>query len=96
MAITSLVLGIASFPSICCYGLPAIGLGVTALIIGRISLRNIRASGGTLAGEGLAQAGWITGSIGGALGLIYMVVMVAIYGLALYFAITHPHVTPTP
>jgi hypothetical protein len=96
MAITSLVLGIASFPSICCYGLPAIGLGVTALILGRISLRKIRASGGALAGEGLAQAGWITGSIGGALGLVYTVVMVVIYGLALYLAITHPPVTPTP
>ena len=71
MAITSLVFGIASFPAICCYGVPAIALGVTALILGRMSLRRIRESGGAVGGFGLAQAGWITGVVGGSLGLLY-------------------------
>ncbi len=96
MAITSLVLGVASFPAICCYGVPAIGLGITALILGRVSLRKIRASGGMLGGQGLAQAGWITGIVGGVLGLIYLLAIVAIYGFAIYYAVTHPHATPTP
>jgi hypothetical protein len=73
MAISSLVLGIASFPAICCYGIPAVALGVTALILGIVSLRKIRASGGALSGYGLAMAGWITGAVGGSLGLIVVI-----------------------
>ncbi|HEV2033138.1 MAG TPA: DUF4190 domain-containing protein [Candidatus Dormibacteraeota bacterium] len=96
MAITSLVLGVASFPAICCYGVPAVALGITALILGRVSLRRIRASAGMLGGEGLAQAGWITGIIGGVLGVIYLLGMVGIYGFSLYYFLTHPHVTPGP
>ena len=96
MAITSLVLGVASFPAICCYGLPAVGLGITALILGRISVRKIRASGGAIGGEGLATAGWITGTIGAVLGVIYLVSMLGIFGFSFYYFLTHPHVTPTP
>jgi hypothetical protein len=96
MAITSLVLGVASFPAICCYGVPAIALGITALILGRVSLRKIRASGGMLGGDGLAQAGWITGTIGAVLGVIYLVSIIGIYGFSLYYFLTHPQVTPTP
>lgn len=73
MAISALVLGIASFPAICCYGIPAVALGVTALILGIVSLRKIRASGGMLGGYGLAMAGWITGAVGGSLGLIVVI-----------------------
>ncbi|HEX3508068.1 MAG TPA: hypothetical protein VHW94_06720 [Candidatus Dormibacteraeota bacterium] len=76
MAITSLVLGIAAFPAICCYGVPAVVLGVAAVILGRISLRRIRESGGALGGHGMAQAGWITGLVGGSLGLIYGLITV--------------------
>jgi hypothetical protein len=97
MAITSLVFGIASFPAICCYGVPAVALGATALILGRMSLGRIRASGGTLGGHGLAQAGWITGLVGGSLGLLYMLFVVGGIILALFVGsggITLP--TPTP
>lgn len=96
MAITSLVLGVASFPAVCCYGVPAIGLGITALILGRVSLRRIRASGGAIGGDGLANAGWITGTIGAVLGVIYLTSMVGIYGFSLYYLLTHPHATPGP
>jgi hypothetical protein len=83
MAITSLVLGIASFPFICCYGVPAVAFGVTALVLGLVSLGKIRASGGALSGYGLAMAGWITGAVGGSLGLI----VVIFYGAAMLIRI---------
>jgi hypothetical protein len=83
MAITSLVLGIAAFPAICCYGIPAIALGITAVILGRMSLGRIRESGGALGGHGLAQAGWITGLVGGSLGLLYAIFAVGLVVLAL-------------
>jgi hypothetical protein len=93
MAITSLVLGIASFPAICCYGVPGVALGITAVILGRISLRKIRASGGSLGGQGLAQAGWIAGLVGGLLGLLYLVVVVGLIVAAIVISV---QATPTP
>jgi hypothetical protein len=83
MAITSLVFGIASFPAICCYGIPAVALGVAALVLGRMALGRIQASGGALGGFGLAQAGWITGLVGGSLGLLYAIFAVGLVVLAL-------------
>jgi hypothetical protein len=92
MAITSLVLGIAAFPGICCYGVPAIGLGVAALILGRMALRKIRASGGALRGEGLATGGWICGVVAGSLGLLYLLFIAGTF----IFAITSGSFNPTP
>ena len=63
MAITSLVLGIAAFPGICCYGVPGLALGITAVVLGRIALGRIRNSYGAMGGYGLAQAGWICGLV---------------------------------
>lgn len=95
MAITSLVFGIAAFPAICCYGVPAVALGVTAVIVGRMSLARIRESGGALGGYGLAQAGWITGLVGGALGLIYSLLTVGTLILA-FFATANGLGIPSP
>jgi hypothetical protein len=83
MAITALVFGIASFPAICCWGAPAIGLGITAVILGRKARARIRAGAGALGGEGLAQAGWICGLIGGSLGLLYFLFVVGTFALSL-------------
>ncbi len=97
MAITSLVLGIAAFPAICCYGIPAIALGVTAVILGRMSLGRIRESGGALGGHGLAQAGWITGLVGGSLGLIYALFVVGVAVLTFFAAANGVGIpSPTP
>jgi len=63
MAITSLVLGIAAFPGICCYGVPGLALGIAAVVLGRIALGRIRNSYGAMGGYGLAQAGWICGLV---------------------------------
>jgi hypothetical protein len=68
-----LILGILSV--LCC----AI-LGPIAFFIGNGSLNRIRASGGTLGGAGLAQAGRILGIIGTvflALGVLYAIVAIA-------------------
>ncbi len=56
MAITSLVLGVASFMCWIFTGLPAV-------VLGAISLRNIYRSNGQLKGEGLAIGGIVTGGI---------------------------------
>jgi prepilin-type processing-associated H-X9-DG protein len=58
LAVWSLVLGIAGIAL--CLGPIA---GIPALIMGIIALKNIRSSGGQLAGEGMAMGGVITGGI---------------------------------
>jgi len=66
LAVWSLVLGILSF--LCCIPfVPAI----LAIVFGSRSKANIRASGGTLTGDGLAQAGVILGWIGLALDFLW-------------------------
>jgi len=71
-AVVALVLGICSV--FCCF------LGPVAFFLGNSALRRIRASGGTLGGEGMAQAGRILGIIGTillALGVLWVVVAIA-------------------
>ena len=73
-ATTALVLGILSLV-VCA------PLGIPAFIIGRRAEREVQASGGNLAGEGLAKAGWILGLIAMilmALGLVLLIVLVAL------------------
>jgi hypothetical protein len=96
MAITSLVLGIVALPAICCYGLPAVVLGTVAVILGRMSIGKIRASGGTLGGNGLAQAGWITGLIAACLGFFYMLFTVGMLVLSLALGSSGGVPSPTP
>jgi hypothetical protein len=95
MAITSLVFGLAAFPAICFYGVPAVALGLTALILGRMSLGRIRASGGALGGGGMAQAGWITGLVAGSLGLIYGVFSLGVL-ILVFVATWHGLGIPSP
>jgi len=76
-AIPALILGILSVTGLCCYGVGGPILGVPAAILGHISKREIRESGGTQAGAGMAQAGFITGIVGSVLGVIGAIVLVA-------------------
>lgn len=96
MAIAALILGIVSIPGICCYGVVGIAAGVTAIILGRMSLGKIRASGGMIGGRGLAQAGWITGLVGAILGTLYLIVTIVffIFGITNGFG-TFPLPTPS-
>jgi hypothetical protein len=97
MAIASLVLGIVAIPGICCYGIVGVAFGVTALVLGRVSLRKIRAANGMIGGRGLAQAGWICGLVAAVLGAIYGIVNVVflILGFSGVFN-SFPFVSPTP
>lgn len=82
MAIAALVVGILALPGLCCYGVGGVVLGVTALILGRVSVRKIRSSNGALGGFGLAQAGWIIGLVAAILGFVILVfyIVVAVLG----------------
>lgn len=93
MAITSLVLGIIAFPGICCYGIPGLGLGITALILGRMAVGRIRNSGGTVGGNGLAQAGWILGLVAAVIAAIYFL-LVVVMGAFTIFSLLQPSPTP--
>jgi hypothetical protein len=64
LAITSLVLGILSIPTLSCYG-GGVLFGIAALITGTIARRQIKESGGTQSGDGLALAGIILGAVVG-------------------------------
>ena len=76
LAIASLVLGIVSLPSACCYGGGAL-LGIGSLVLGFLARRQIRESGGTQQGDGLAVAGMVTGGIA-ILGGVMWVVLLAL------------------
>ena len=71
-AVLALVLGIASLVlGWCCFIFGA--AGVAAIILGRMSERDIAANPGTLTGAGMAKAGFILGIIGTALTVIALV-----------------------
>ena len=63
MAVASMVIGIVSLVLACGYGIGLLGAPV-ALVLGRVSMKRIDASGGQLGGRGMAQAGFILGIVG--------------------------------
>lgn len=74
-AIWSLVAGILNFA--CC---PLVG-GIVAIVLGHQAKQEIRLSGGTQQGEGMAQVGYVLGIIGtilSALGVIIYVTLLII------------------
>ncbi len=79
MAIAALILGIVSIPGVCCYGVVGVAAGVVAVILGRMSLRKIKESGGMIGGRGLAQAGWICGLVGAILGALYGIFTILLF-----------------
>ena len=74
IALVSGIVGITVFP--------LIG-SVLALIIGRLALREIDESGGTLGGDNLAQVGLVLGWVGLALSLLGCSVALEILGCSL-------------
>jgi uncharacterized membrane protein YjgN (DUF898 family) len=71
-AIISLVLGILALVSF------SILAGIPAIILGRMSRNNIRASAGRLSGEGMATAGIVMGWVSIALAGLAVLVVLAI------------------
>jgi hypothetical protein len=63
LGIAAMVIGIVSLVLMCGYGIGLLG-SPAALIMGRISMKRIDRSQGTLGGRGYAQAGFILGIIG--------------------------------
>ncbi len=63
LAIASLVTGILSLFPGCCCGLFGIPLSIIALVMGIISIQQINASGGQIAGKNMAIAGTILGGV---------------------------------
>ena len=97
MAIAAMVVAILALFGTFCYGIPALIMGPIAIYLGLAARRRIRASGGVLGGEGFAMAGWIVGLVATILGALYLMLMVAFFGFAIWMAVTHPaSPTPTP
>jgi hypothetical protein len=69
-AVISLVLGILSL-----VGLSILG-GIPAIILGKMSRNNIRASSGRLTGEGMATAGMVLGWISVGLAVLFLLLIV--------------------
>ncbi len=69
LAIISLVFGIVSIPTACCYGCGVI-FAIVAVITGLIARSQIKQSAGRQSGDGLALAGVIIGALVTALALI--------------------------
>ncbi len=71
----SLVLGIASLVMICCYG--GIWLGIPAVILGFIGVRNANSNPEKYTGSGMAVAGIILGIITAAIAVIQVLFIIA-------------------
>lgn len=83
MAVVSMVLGILSMVAF------SILAGIPAIIIGKQSRDNIRASNGRLSGDGMAQAGIIMGWVSVALVIIGAIVVIALLGFGFFVASKH-------
>jgi hypothetical protein len=72
-AVTALVLGILSIV------LCGFFTGIPAMVMGRRVVREVRASGGAIGGEGLGQAGFWTGLIGTVLSCLSGLLVVGVF-----------------
>ena len=75
MALTSMILGIASFPGICCWPVGII-LAIGAVVLGHLAKKDIANNG--KGGEGMAKAGLILGYIA-----IPLIIILVIIGLTM-------------
>ncbi len=88
-ATATLVLGILSIISCCCFGLPGLIFGIIALVISQNSLRLYRENPAEYSDFGNLQAGRIMAIIGiilSSLSLIRTIVMIVLYGTLGYDA----------
>ena len=72
-AVAALITGVSTLLLSWCCGLGLAGL--VAVVLGARARREIRASGGTQSGDGLALAGIVTGTIAAVLGLLVLVLI---------------------
>ena len=86
LAIGAMVTGIVSLVLACLYGIGLLG-APAALIMGRISMKRIDRSQGTLGGRGFAQAGFILGIIG----TVLLVLAIALLVVVIVVAVNDPN-----
>lgn len=87
-ATAALVLGIISIPTCICYGIPGMACGIIAIILGSKAVKLYKASPGvyTQSSYNNANAGKVCGIIGvilSALFLLYIILVLVVYGVAL-------------
>lgn len=77
LGIAALVLGIASIPMGIFFFPVGIILGVLAVILGAVGMS--RAKSGRATNRGVALAGLITGFLGAAIGIVFLVLTISVY-----------------
>lgn len=87
-ATAALVLGIISIPTCICYGIPGMACGIIAIILGSKAVKLYKANPGMYnpSSYNNANAGKVCGIIGvilSALFLLYIVLVLIVYGVAL-------------
>lgn len=70
LPIISLILGVLSFVTICCYGW--IPFGIAAIVTGFLGMRNVDQNPQKYGGKGMAIGGLVLGAIGLLSGLIFI------------------------
>lgn len=75
----ALVTGLLSPFAALFYGLPGVILGSVAVFLGLTARSRIKRSGGTLAGGGIALAGWIVGLCAIVFGLLWFLFLFSLY-----------------
>jgi hypothetical protein len=75
LGLTSMILGIASIPLACCFGLGFLP-GVAAVVLGFLGKK--KADSGEATNRGQAMAGLICGAIGAALSLLWFLLVVVL------------------
>lgn len=83
-ATTSLILGILSIISSCCYGIIGLPLGIIAIVLGNKAIKIDKANPNEYAGRSNANTGKILGIIGVILSVL---VIITIVGVIAYFGI---------
>lgn len=77
-AVVALSLGIAAIVFAFCCSLLGIPLGIAGAVLGFQAKAEIAASNGTQGGAGLAQAGFVTGIVGGAFSVVAIILSVVL------------------
>ena len=77
----AMIIGIVSLVLSCGYGIGLLG-SPAALIMGRISMKRIDRSQGTIGGRGMAMAGFVLGIIGTVLLVLAIIAVVVIIAIA--------------
>ena len=76
LAIASLVLGILSIPTCCCYGFGML-IGIAAIITGAMGISQVNKAPQEFGGKGMAIAGLVCGIVSVVLGILSLVLGVA-------------------